>query len=238
MCVCVCSRSARPEISLSITNDEWPEKWTYEFVKWHHTHMHTIALSLSLFSRTGCTIPMWVHIYWSFATGINTSSVFICLFIACHTSDYCECDMVAIIIHTNTFSLTHTHMHTHASSAKSSIILYYLLGPSSCGHTTPFWIIYMVIVSGLDLHLIKCIINNSIANSTYAQPLTNTNDQHKYSAKFRLKSQGSSLPHHIGSCRSVFFLLQFGFESIFISQIDCHDIFSTATNWSFELDQY
>lgn len=141
-CVCVSFllRSARPEISLSITNDEWPEKWTYEFVKWQHTHTRT--------SRTGCMdILIVCHRRKHF--------VYIYMFIYCMSHKW---------LLRMWYGCYH-NSHTTTSSTKSSIILYYLLGPSSsCRHTTPFQIIHIVIVLRFDLHLIKFMINNSIAN--------------------------------------------------------------------------
>lgn len=140
VCVSFLLRSARPEISLSITNDEWPEKWTYEFVKWQHTHTRT--------SRTGCMdILIVCHRRKHF--------VYIYMFIYCMSHKW---------LLRMWYGCYH-NSHTTTSSTKSSIILYYLLGPSpSCRHTTPFRIIHIVIVLRFDLHLIKFMINNSIAN--------------------------------------------------------------------------
>lgn len=207
-CVCVSFllRSARPEISLSITNDEWPEKWTYEFVKWQHPHTRT--------SRTGCMdILIVCHRRKHF--------VYIYMFIYCMSHKW---------LLRMWYGCYH-NSHTTTSSTKSSIILYYLLGPSSsCRHTTPFRIIHIVIVLRFDLHLIKFMINNSIANqhthtyqSTYSKPLTLT------ARRFSSRS-------HFESAFCI--VVSVAILSTIVFQIDWIETISRAIDWPFELNQF
>lgn len=137
--------------------------WICKVTAYTHADTHTHF-------RTGCTILLWMLI----VCHRHKHFVYIYMFIYCMSHKWLL--RIWYGCYHNLHARAHTHRHTHihatsTSSTKSSIILYYLVGPSTIRRCHPFWVIYIVIVSRFDLHLIKCIINNSIPN----QSTPNTN---------------------------------------------------------------
>lgn len=154
-------------LSLSIINDEWPGKMVLWICKvTAYTHIYSFWTGYTLFHCThtyiihvdrlpqAWTLRLYLYVYLLHVTQVIIANIWY----GCYHN-------LRKYMDKQTNTRTHTHT-TITSSIKSSIIPYYLLGPSTMTHTTPFWNhLYCYRLSRFDLHLIKCIINNSIAYS-------------------------------------------------------------------------
>lgn len=116
--------------------------------------------------RTGCTILLCMLI----VCHRHKHFVYIYMFIYCMSHKWLL--RIWYGCYHNLHARTHTHMQLVQVVLSPRLYCITYLAHRQYDDTTPFWVIYIVIVSRFDLHLIKCIINNSIANQS-STPNTN-----------------------------------------------------------------